>query len=167
MQAIRIHEYGGIEVLKYEEAPIPETRSHDVLIKVHAAGVNPIDWKIRQGYLKDGVPIQFPFTLGWDVAGVVEAIGGDVDLFETGDHVFARADIRRDGSYAEYVAINETLVADAPKTLPLKQAAAIPIAASTAWTALFDVAGLKSGQTILIHGASGGVGTFAIQLGIV
>ena len=164
MKAVRIHTYGGPEVLKFEDAPRPEPAPGEVLIKVNAAGVNPIDWKIRAGYLKDHRPYVFPLILGWDVSGIIEANGLDGTRFKNGDEVYARADIARNGAYAQYIVAKQVEVAQKPKLIDHIRAAAIPLAALTAWQALFDAAGLSAGQRVLIHGAAGGVGSFAVQL---
>jgi NADPH:quinone reductase-like Zn-dependent oxidoreductase len=164
MKAVRIHCYGDPSVLQYEEAPPPTSHPDDVVITVVAAGVNPIDWKIRQGHLKDMIPYTFPLILGMDVAGTVERVGDKVTQFRFGDAVYAKTKILRLGAYAENAAVDVELVALAPTSIPLFQAAGIPLAATTAWTALFDDARIKPGQTILIHAASGGVGMFAVQL---
>ena len=164
MKAVRIHNYGGPEVLKFEDVPRPQPATGDVLIRVHAAAVNPVDWKIREGHLKDHITYSLPFIPGWDVSGVVAAAGPGVTKFETGDEVFSRPDIARNGAYAEYIVVRETEVASKPKSLDHLHSAAIPLAALTAWQALFDTGGLGAGQKILIHGASGGVGSFAAQL---
>lgn len=163
MKAARIHKYGGPEVLVYEDAPRPKPSRGEVLIRVHAAGVNPVDWKAREGYLKQRHP-SLPLILGWDVSGVVQATGAGVAGLKKGDEVYALADIARDGAYAEYIVIRESEVALKPKSIDHIHAAAIPLAALTAWQVLFDAAQLKSGQTVLIHGAAGGVGSFAVQL---
>ena len=164
MKAVRIHEYGGPEVLRYEEAPRPNPRPDDVLIRVHGAGVNPVDWKVREGRLKDVLKHSLPLILGWDVSGVVEEIGRSASRFKAGDEIYSRPDIRRDGAYAEYIAVREAEAAFKPKSIDHIHAAGIPLAGLTAWQALFDVAQLSSGQRILIHGAAGGVGHFAVQL---
>ncbi len=164
MKAIRIHEYGGLDVLQYEDAPIPEFGADEVLIKVCAAGVNPIDWKTREGGLKKMRPYPMPVILGWDVSGTIDRIGAAVTGFKVGDKVFAKLDSSRNGGYAEYAVSKGTDVAHAPKSIPLEHAAGIPLACQTAWTGLFDKANLQAGQMILIHAASGGVGHFAVQL---
>ncbi|MGH8611429.1 MAG: NADP-dependent oxidoreductase [Gammaproteobacteria bacterium] len=164
MKAVRIHTYGGPDVLKYEEVPRPSPGAGEVLIRVRAAGVNPVDWKIREGYLKGRVDHSLPLVLGWDLSGVVEATGPGVTRLKAGDEVYSRPDITRDGAYAEYIVVRETEVALKPKSIDHIQAAAIPLAALTAWQSLFDAAGLSAGQTVLIHAAAGGVGSFAVQL---
>lgn len=164
MKAVRIHSFGGPEVLSYEETPRPQVGPDDVLIRVHAAAVNPVDWKIREGYLRGFIDYELPVTLGWDVSGVVEEVGGAVTDLRVGDEVYSRPDITRDGAYAEYIAVRASEAAPKPRSLDHVQAASVPLAALTAWAALFDAADLQPGQTVLIHAAAGGVGSFAVQL---
>src|SRR6266481_5972750 len=167
MKAIRIHNYGGPEVLNYEDAPRPQPQAGEVLVRVHAAGVNPIDWKVREGHMKDFWPHKFPLILGWDVSGTVEAVGpgpAAAGRFKIGDEVYSVPDPTRDGAYAEYVVVRESELALKPKSLHHVHAAAVPLAALTAWQALFDAGQLVSGQRMLIHGGSGGVGHLAVQL---
>jgi len=164
MKAIRIHRYGGLEVLSYEEAPKPEPGRGELLVRVHAASVNPIDWKIRSGHYKLVMRFELPIVLGWDVSGVVEAVGPEVSKFRPGDEVFARPDIKRGGTYAEYVAIRASEAARKPKSIDHVHAAAVPLAGLTAWQGLFDKAGLEEGERVLVHAAAGGVGHFAVQL---
>jgi NADPH:quinone reductase-like Zn-dependent oxidoreductase len=164
MKAVRIHSYGGPEVLKYEQAPRPKSAPGEVLIRVHAAGVNPVDWKIRQGYFKGRVDYSLPLILGWDLSDVAEATGSGVAGLQEGDEVYSRPDIARDGAYAEHIVVRETEVALKPEPIDHIHAAAIPLAALTAWQSLFDAAGLSAGQKVLIHAGAGGVGSFAVQL---
>ncbi|HTS56648.1 MAG TPA: NADP-dependent oxidoreductase [Terriglobales bacterium] len=164
MKAVRIHNYGGPEVLRFEDAPRPTPGSGELLIKVHAAAVNPVDGKIRAGYMKEIVPFVLPFIPGWDVSGVVETTGSGVTKFKKGDEVYARPDLSRNGAYAEYIVVKEAETALKPRSVDHVHSAAIPIVASTAWQALFDHAALANEQRILIHGAAGGVGSFAVQL---
>lgn len=165
MKAVRVHNYGGPEVLRFEDAPRPAPGSGELLIRTRAASVNPIDWKIRAGYMKDFVPMPLPFIPGYDVSGVIEAVGSSVTKFKKGDEVYARADaVHGHGAYAEYAVAKETEAALKPKSIDFVHAATIPVAAVTAWRALFDTAGLKASQKVLIHGAAGGVGSFAVQL---
>lgn len=158
MKAIRIHEFGGPEVLRYEEITESQPGSDEVRIRVIAAGVNPIDWKIRRGYME----LPLPMTMGSDVAGVVDAIGQGVDSFQPEDEVFGKASAGQ-GGYAEYTVVNSTQIAQKPKSIGFIESAAIPTAGLAAWQSLFDIAGLERGQTVLIHGAAGGVGSFAVQ----
>jgi NADPH:quinone reductase-like Zn-dependent oxidoreductase len=164
MKAIRIHNYGGPEVLEYEDAPRPQPGEGEVLLRVHATSVNPIDWKVRAGYMKDFIPHSFPLILGWDVSGTIEAAGPGAFRFKKGDEVVAMADTSRDGAYAEYIVVRESEVAVKPNALHHVRAAAVPSATLTAWQALFDAAQLQPEQRVLIHGAAGGVGHFAVQL---
>jgi len=164
MNAIRIHNYGGPEVLQYEDAPCPRVKNGQVLIRVHAAGVNPLDWKVRSGSLNGFIQHKLPLIPGWDASGVVENVGPGVSRFKKGDEVFAMADPTRDGAYADYVAVRGTALAIKPKSLHHVRAAATPVSALAAWQSLFDLGQLQFGQRILIHGGSGGVGHFAVQL---
>jgi NADPH:quinone reductase-like Zn-dependent oxidoreductase len=164
MNAIRIHSYGGPEVLQYEDARRPQLRKGEVLIRVHAAGVNPLDRKVRAGELKEVIEHELPLIPGWDVSGVVEEVGLGTSRFKNGDEVFAMADPTQDGAYADYLAVGEAMVAMKPKSLHHVRAAAVPLSALTAWRSLFDLGHLQRGQRILIHGGSGGVGHFAVQL---
>src|SRR6476660_7558589 len=164
MKAIRIHNYGGPEVLQYEDAPRPEPQAGEVLVRVHAAGVNPIDWKVREGHMKDFWPHKFPLILGWDVSGTVEEVGPRVSRFKIGDEVYSLPDPTRNGAYADYIVVREPELARKPNSLHHICAAAIPLAALTAWQSLFDTAQLQPGQRVLIHAGSGGVGHLAVQL---
>ncbi|SRR5579883_248717 len=164
MKAVRVHEYGGPEVLKYEDAPRPEPAAGEVLVRVHAAGVNPVDWKVRAGYLKGFINYKLPMIPGWDLSGVVESVGPGVTEWKAGDEVYSRPDISRDGTYAEFITVKSGELGNKPKSLDHIKASAIPLAALTAWQALFDAGQLKAGQRVLIHAAAGGVGTFAVQL---
>ena len=163
MKAVRFHCYGGPEVLELEDIPRPVPGASEVLIRVHAAGVNPLDWKVRAGHVKDWLKHRLPLIPGWDVSGVVAAIGHGHTDFRVGDEVFALLDFMRDGAYAEYALAEKRNLAPKPTAVDHTRAGATPLAALTAWQALFDVADLVSGQTILIHGAAGGVGHFAVQ----
>lgn len=166
MKAVAIEEFGGRDRLKLVDLPLPEPLPDEILIKVEAAGVNPVDWKIRQGLLQDRLPHQFPIVLGWDAAGRVAKVGAKVQHFIARDEVYAycRKRIIRDGAYAEYVAVPENNAALKPKNMPFDKAATVPLAALTAYQSLFDAAELKAGETVMIHAAAGGVGTYAVQL---
>ena len=164
MNAIRMHSYGGPEVLRYDDAPRPRVKKGEVLVRVHAAGVNPLDWKLRSGSLNGFIQHKLPLIPGWDVSGVVDEVGPGVSQFKEGDEVFAMADPTRDGAYADYVAVREAALAIKPKSLYHVRAAATPVSALTAWRSLFDLGHLQCGQRVLIHGGSGGVGHFAVQL---
>lgn len=164
MQAIRIHAYGSADALQLEDIAVPECGAGDILVRVVAAGVNPIDWKIRSGAMAQGVPRSFPLTLGWDAAGTVAAVGGAVTAFKPGDEVFFYAEFGRGGAYAEYVAVNAGQAAFKPRTMSFATAAALPTPAQAAWTALVETAQLQAGMRVLIHGAAGALGTIAVQL---
>lgn len=164
MKAVRMHAYGGPEVLRYEDAPVPAIGADELLVAVHCASVNPVDWKIREGWLKDKLKYTLPLVPGWDVSGLVADVGSAVSSFKRGDAIYARPDIARDGCYAEYVALKAADAARKPEKMTHAAAAGVPLCALTAWKALFDEAGLSGGQTVLVHGGSGGVGSFAVQL---
>lgn len=160
MQAIRVHQYGGPEQLKLEQLPRPEPQPGEVLVRVYATGVLPIEWKIRQGFLRAYLPTTFPYIPGNAFAGVVEEVGAGVTVFQEGQAVFGRS-IK--GTYAEYTTVSIETLALKPASLSFDEAAAISGGATTAWEALFDRGGLHAGQRVLILGAAGGVGSFAVQ----
>lgn len=164
MRAVRIHQYGGTETLKLDQIDTPEINADDILVKVKAAAINPVDWKIREGYLQQFIPYKLPVTLGWDVAGVVTQVGSEVTEFKVGDKVFSRPDIARDGSYADYIAVKANEVVLKSDKLDFAQAAALPLAGITAWQCLVDVSQVQAGQRVLIHAGAGGVGHLAIQI---
>ncbi len=160
MQAIRYHEYGGPEQLSLERVPRPEPKPDRVLVRVYAAGVNPWDWKLRAGAMKQFMPIEFPYTPGIELAGVVDEIGPGVTGFQQGQAVYGSGS----GTNAEYALSLASSLASKPASLTFDQAAAVPVGANTAWRALFDAADFQPGQRVLIQGAAGGVGMFAVQL---
>jgi NADPH:quinone reductase-like Zn-dependent oxidoreductase len=164
MKAFIIDRYGSGARLRAGEMPDPVMREDDVLVQIHAAGVNVLDSKIRSGEFKLLLPYRLPLILGNDVAGVVLRVGSRVRRFKPGDEVYARPDQERIGTFAELISINEDSVAKKPKTLTMEEAASIPLVGLTAWQALIEKAGLKKGQKVFIQAGSGGVGTFAIQL---
>src|SRR6266704_2411998 len=164
MKAVVIHEYGGPEVLKYEDVPQPEPKQDQLRIRVIAAGVNPVDGMIRSGMFDKEGHRAFPVILGGDISGVVEKVGSKITKFKSGDPVFAYVSLDNSGGYAQYAVVTEREAAPKPKSLTYVEAAAVPIVALTAWQALIDTAKLKAGQTALTHGGSGGVGRFAIQI---
>jgi NADPH:quinone reductase-like Zn-dependent oxidoreductase len=164
MKAIRIHGYGGPEQMQLQDAPVPACGTNDLLVRVVAAGVNPIDWKIRAGAMAHGLAKTFPVTLGWDAAGVVAAVGGSVTGFKPGDEVCFYAEFTRGGTYAEYVAVDASQAARKPRTLAFAAAAALPMAGQAAWTALIDTARIERGMRVLIHGGAGALGSIAVQL---
>ena len=164
MDAVRIHSYGGPEVLTFEQAPRPTPGEGEVVIAVHATSINPFDAAVRAGYMADYFGHVLPLILGTDAAGIVEEVGPGVQGLSPGDEVYARGGVSRDGSYAEYVAVAADDVAMKPKSLDFTHAAAIPHVVLTAWQALYEAGNLREGQTALIHGAAGGVGHIAVQL---
>lgn len=164
MKAVRIHAWGDASRLQLDEVPIPDCGADEVLIRTVAASVNPVDWKIREGYLKDALPLKLPLTLGWDVSGVIERVGAAVTEFKPGDAVYSRPDITRNGTYAEYVVVRAAEVALKPATISHAEAASLPLAGITAWEALIEVGALRPTQRVLIHAGAGGVGTLAVQL---
>ena len=164
MKAFTLDRYGKDERLRLGEMPEPELRDSDVLVQVHAASVNPLDSKIRDGEFKSILPYGLPLILGNDVAGTVVAVGAKVRRFKSGDEVYARPDKDRIGTFAEFIAMDESDVGPKPRNLTMEEAASIPLVALTAWQALVEKAKLKKGQKVLIHAGSGGVGTIAIQL---
>ncbi len=164
MKTVRIHEYGNADVLCLEEMPVPEIAADELLIKIHAASVNPIDWKVREGYLKDMHLHHLPLTLGWDFSGTIEKMGNAVKGFRIGDDVYCRPALERDGSYAEYIEVKANEVALMPKSVTYDEAASIPLAGITAWEALINKAKIKNGQRVLVLAASGGVGSLAVQI---
>ena len=164
MKAVRIHAYGGADVLAFEEAPRPTTGEGEVLIRVHATTVNPFDCAVRAGYMAGYFNYTLPLILGTDVSGVVEEVGPGVVDFASGDQVYARAGVTRDGANAEYVGVAASDVSAKPQSLDHLHAAALPHVMLTAWQALVVVANLTPGQTVLIHAAAGGVGHVAVQL---
>jgi NADPH:quinone reductase-like Zn-dependent oxidoreductase len=161
MKAIVIHSYGGPEVLKYEDAPQPQPKDDEVLIRVMAAAVNPVDVFIREGHFTGA---KFPLIPGMDVSGVVEQTGNKVTKFKRGDAIYAYLSFEEQGGYAEFAVTKQDHAAPKPRSIDFEKTAAVPLAATTAWQALVERAGLSAGQTVLIHGGSGGVGTFAVQI---
>jgi NADPH:quinone reductase-like Zn-dependent oxidoreductase len=162
MKAVVVHEYGGPEVLKLEDAPRPEPKENEVLVRVIGAGVNPVDALIRSGKYAKFFGTTLPLVPGYDIAGVVEKIGAKVTKLKVGDAIYAYP--MWGGGYAEYDVVAKGEAALKPKSLNYIEAASVPLVALTAWQALIDVAKLSAGQTVLIHGGSGGVGSMAIQI---
>src|SRR5437773_8854561 len=162
MKAVVAHEYGGPEVLKFEEVPRPEPKENEALVRVIASGVNPADPLTLSGKYAKEFGTHLPLIPGYDIAGVVEKTGANVSRLKVGDAVYGYPTFG--GGWADYVTVKEWEVATKPKSLNFVEAAAVPMGALTAWQALVDVAKLHPGQTILIHGGSGGVGSFAVQI---
>lgn len=163
-KAVVINQYGGKEQLTDATVTLPELSAHQVLVKVKATSVNPIDWKLREGYLQQMMPWEFPIILGWDVAGIIEEVGSQVSDWKVGDWVAARPDTTRFGTYAEHTIVDDHLLAKLPEEVSFKDAGALPLAGLTAYQALFTHGKLQAGQKVLIHAGAGGVGTYAIQL---
>jgi len=164
MKAFIVDRYGSKDGVRFGDMPEPELRDDDVLVQIHAAGVNPLDSKTRDGEFKIILPYRLPLILGNEVAGVVVRVGSRVRRFKPGDEVYARPHQDRIGTFAEFISMNEADVAMKPKNLTMEEAASIPLVGLTAWQVLVERASLKKGQKVLIHAGSGGVGTFAIQL---
>src|SRR6202030_2160957 len=164
MNAIVAHEYGGPEVLKLEKVPVPTPKEDEMLVKVFAAGVNSFDGTLRSGKYAKPNGTQLPWHPGYDIAGVVEKVGNKVTKFKVGDAIYAFITILKGGGYAEYAVAKQSDAALKPATISFVEAAGAPSVALTAWQAIVDKANVQSGQTVLIHGASGGVGLFAIPI---
>ncbi|MFO1157111.1 MAG: NADP-dependent oxidoreductase [Rhodospirillales bacterium] len=166
MRAIVIDGFGGADLLRSAEIPAPAAAAGEVLIRIVAAGVNPVDWKIREGLLQSMLPHRFPLIPGWDAAGTIAALGDGVADFAVGDRVWAycRKPKVQGGTYAEYVVVPAIGVAPAPARIGLVEAASMPLVTLTSWQALFDTAGLTTGQSVLIHAGAGGIGSMAVQL---
>lgn len=164
MKAVVINQYGSKDVLVEQEVNKPRAAVNQVVVKLEATSINPIDWKLREGYLKQMFDWEFPIILGWDAAGVISEIGSNVSKWKVGDRVFSRPETTRFGTYAEYTAVDEHLLAKLPDSVSYEEAAAVPLAGLTAWQALFTHGHLKEGETVLIHAGAGGVGMYAIQL---
>lgn len=164
MKAVVINRYGGRDELELVEFPKPMPKEHELLIKIYATSINPIDWKAREGYLQTRLPFHFPIILGWDCAGVVEKVGSKVKHFHEGDRVFSRPATTERGTYAEYISVEDHLAALMPKKTSFIEAAAVPLAGLTAWQCLVDFADIKKDDRVLIHAGAGGVGSMAIQI---
>jgi len=169
MRAVIAEQYGGVEVLELsDDLPVPRVGPNGVLVKVHAASVNPVDWKLRQGLLHAVMPVVFPVIWGSDLSGIVKEAGPSVTLFKPGDEVYGMKDgyVAKTyrGTYAEYVVVPEKSLAAKPKNLSHEEAAAVPLTALTAWQAMVNQGKLKPGKRVLIHAGAGGVGVMAIQI---
>jgi NADPH:quinone reductase-like Zn-dependent oxidoreductase len=164
MKAMRIHAYGGTEVFRLEDAAMPEIGPKDILLKVVATSVNPVDCYFRMGKLSGMLPVPLPWILGLDASGIVAAVGSEVTRFKVGDAVYSRPDIMRPGTYAEYVAIDEAIVAMKPATISHVEAASLPLVSITAWETIVRLGEVRAGERVLVHAGSGGVGSIAVQL---
>ena len=163
-RAIVIEEYGHADQLKESNVALPELGEHQVLVKIKATSVNPIDWKLREGYLAQMMPWDFPIILGWDVAGEIVEIGSAVKDWQVGQEIFARPETTRFGTYADYTIVDDHLLARKPEGASFEDAAAVPLAGLTAYQVLFTHGKLKAGEKVLIHAGAGGVGIYAVQL---
>lgn len=162
MKAAYISRYGNIDDIQFDEQPKPSLTEDAVLIKVHAASINPLDLRVLEGEFKAILPVKFPFILGNDFAGTVVEVGSKVTQFKAGDEVYAKTDLN--GAFAEYTVVQQSSLALKPQNISMEQAAALPLVALTSWQALVEIAKVKAGQKVLIHAGSGGVGSIAIQL---
>ncbi|PWJ57839.1 NADPH:quinone reductase-like Zn-dependent oxidoreductase [Dyadobacter jejuensis] len=164
MKAIQIKQYGDNSVLEQVDIAIPKAQPHQVVVQIKASSVNPVDYKIRSGFLAGQLTKTFPFTLGWEGAGIVTEVGEAVTLYKPGDEVMLMPNFMQGGTYAAYVAVNENEVTPKPKSISFTDASIIPFSLGTAYTALVEDAAIKNGQKILIHGAGGAVGQMAVQI---
>ena len=164
MKAVRFHEYGDADVLRYEDVDRPVAGAGEVLVRVAATAFNPVDANIRAGFMQGPIPVTLPHTLGYDVAGTVDALGDGVDNVKVGDAVVGFLPMVADGASAEYAIAPAEVLAPAPSSIPLADAAALPSVGLTAWQALFEIGELAAGQRVLISGAGGAVGGYAVQL---
>ncbi|MBA2392510.1 MAG: NADP-dependent oxidoreductase [Ktedonobacteraceae bacterium] len=160
IRAIRVYNYGDENQLTLDHIPRPEPQAGEVLVRVHAAGVNPMDWKIRRGYFKEVLPVQFPYIPGLELAGIVEEVGPGVTAWKIGQAVYGQS---MKGTYTDYAVAPVESLALKPQSVSFEEAATIPVGATTAWQALFEYGKLEAGQRVLIQGAAGGVGLFAVQ----
>ncbi|MDQ0700958.1 NADP-dependent oxidoreductase [Streptomyces sp. W4I9-2] len=164
MRAFMVEKYGGRDGMRDAETPDPQVGADDVLVKIHAAGVNPLDLRIRNGDFKAFLPYRLPLVLGNDLAGTVVRVGRSVTGFAVGDEVYARPDKDRIGTFAEFIAVHQDDLAPKPATLTMAEAASLPLVALTAWQALVQRAHVQPGQKVLIHAGAGGLGSIAVQL---
>lgn len=164
MKAVRYHEYGGPEALRVEQVPKPKPSPGQILVRIHAASVNPVDWRLRQGEMTAFISVQFPATVGRDLAGVVEAVSEGVHDLRPGDEVFAVMPREAFGAYAEYAVLDQSAVALKPKTLDFVQAASFPMSALTAWQGVVEAGGMRAGDNVFVHTAAGSVGGIAVQI---
>jgi NADPH:quinone reductase-like Zn-dependent oxidoreductase len=163
MKSLVMTNFGGLDVLENRDIPVPTPGPSEILVRIHATGLNPVDFKIREGHLKEIFPVKFPHILGGDISGEVVAVGVSVHEFAPGDEVFFSNPLDRHGGFAEFVAVDQAIVARKPKTINHVQAASLPVAGLTSIQALRDFAGIKPKMKVLIHAGAGGVGSFAIQ----
>lgn len=164
MKGIGIEQYGDEKKLKLVNVPTEPVGPNDLLISIKASGVNPVDWKVREGHLKESFPYELPLILGWDAAGIVTAVGSNVKEFQVGDNVFFRPEMEKQGTYADEIVVAANLVAPMPRGLTYTEAASLPLVGLTVWQALVEVGNIQAGDVVLILAGSGGIGSFAIQV---
>ena len=164
MKAIQLHQYGGAEVLEYTDVQKPVAGADEVLIKVKAAALNPVDSKVRNGYMNQVFPLTFPFTPGWEASGTITETGSNVTELKPGDDVVVRTPFPKAGAYAEYMVADKSGVVLKPASISFIEAATLPIVAGAAWTCLYKAATIQAGQKVFILGAAGSVGLVAVQL---
>ncbi len=164
MKAVQINQYGDNSVLENVEIPVPKALHNQVLVQLKASSVNPVDFKIRSGFFSGQMTKDFPFTLGWEGAGIITGVGEGITLYSIGDEVMLMPNFIQGGSYAEYVAVNENEMMLKPKSIGFNEASILPFSIGTAYSALIEDAKIKSGQILLIHGAGGAVGQMAVQI---
>lgn len=164
MKGIGIEKYGDETTLTLVHVPTEPVGPNDLLISIKASGVNPVDWKVREGYLTESFPYKLPLILGWDAAGKVAAVGTDVTDFHVGDNVFFRPEMEKQGTYADEIVVPANLVAPMPRYMTYVEAASLPLVGLTVWQALVEVGNVQAGDHVLILAGSGGIGSFAIQL---
>ncbi|GED56416.1 NADP-dependent oxidoreductase [Brevibacillus formosus] len=164
MRGIGIKQYGDIQQLTEIELPTKPIGPDDLLISIKASGVNPVDWKVREGLLQADFPFELPLILGWDAAGTVTAVGTHVQDFQIGDDVFFRPELEREGTYADEIVVPANIVAPMPRGLSYAEAASLPLVGLTVWQALVEVGNVQAGDKVLVLGGSGGIGSMAIQL---
>ena len=163
MRAVLINRYGNADVLEQKDVTVPKPGHKEILVEVQACGLNPVDYKIREGHLNDLFPVTFPRILGGDISGVVKALGPGATDFQVGDQVYFSNSLDRDGGYAEFCVVDQNLMAKKPRALSYVEAASLPVVGLTSIQALRDFGNLKKGMKVLIHAGAGGVGSFAIQ----
>jgi NADPH:quinone reductase-like Zn-dependent oxidoreductase len=164
MRAVRLHEFGGPDVLRVERVPRPSAGEGEILVQVHAAAINPVDTGVRAGHAQGIADARLPYIPGYDLSGVVVEVGPGVERFSPGDEVYAMRHLRRGGAYAEYTVVRDEEAALKPRTASHAEAASLPLVSLTVWQAFFDEAELQPGETVLIHAGAGGVGSIAIQI---
>ena len=164
MRAIRMHDYGGPEVLHLDDVPVPEPGPDQVRVRVHAVGVNPFEWKMREGRMRGRIEIKLPHIQGFDVTGTIDRLGAGVEGWKAGDAVVAALNRSAQGGYAEYAVVSHEDIVRKPESFTFEAATGLLTPSSTAWRFLVELAGLRAGQLVFIHGGAGGVGSAAVQI---